>query len=353
MEQAAQDPTHPDGILAAYAPGLLDRIEEAGTIDGLAVAAAGHGGLVRVLAQVGVPVMAVAGAVALLNARLMERLFRLTVPPGVADHACLIVMGSEGRAEQILRTDQDNGLILPDDGPWDAAALAEPLALFSFRLTELGWPPCPGGVMVSNPDWVRRAGAFAEAVRLWIRLPDDAAFMRLAIFADAAAAAGDAGLLDGARAAMLETVAGHGAFLSQFARVALQFETPLGLFGQFDTDRHGRMDLKKGGIFPIVHGVRALALEAGLAETNTVARLAALSEAGRLEKGLAVDLRAAFEFLSALRLKARINDDHAATDTLVEPARLDADEREELRHALRTVKQFKELLTYHFHLGMF
>lgn len=355
MQPGGLDPSDADSVLAAYAPGVLEAVDAAPDLDGLAEADAAHDGLVRVLAQVGLPVPAIGRAVALLNHRVMARLYALAMPPELVARTCLMVMGSEGRGEQVLKTDQDNGLIVRDGV--DPLSLAGPLKEFSDGLARLGWPPCPGNVMVTNRAWVRDESGWAETLGRWVRLPNPDSFMAVAIFADAGPVAGDAALLDGARRRLLDLLAGHGAFLSQFAHTALTFETPLGLFGTLLTEggeHKGRLDLKKGGIFPIVHGVRALALEAHLPQTNTLDRLAALMQADRLERGLAVDLREAFEFLLALRLKAKLHEARQdGADNLVTPAQLAPDEREELRHAFRVVKQFKDLLSYHFHLGMF
>lgn len=350
------DPRSPVSLLAAYAPGLLQQVADAGSVDDLAAVVKGHSGLVRILTAVGLPVMAVSRAVALLNDRVMDRLFRLTLSPAQAETACLIVMGSEGRAEQLLKTDQDNGLILPDGARWPD--LPDRLAAFSAGLARLGWPPCPGRVMVTNPAWVMTESQWQDAVRHWVRQPGDTGFMNVAIFADAAAVAGDAALLARTRGVLLELLAGHAPFLWQFARVALQFDTPLGWFGHLVTEggeHKGQLDVKKGGIFPIVHGIRSLALEARLERaTNTLDRINLLVQAGKLDRGFAVDLREAFEFLVGLRLKARLQDpDPDKSDNLVTPALLAPDERDELRNALRIVKQFKDLLTYHFHLAMF
>ncbi len=352
---AFPDPGHPESVLAAYAPGLLHRVETARDFDALATAAKGHGGLVRILAQVGLPVMAISRAVAVLNERVMDALWRQTMPAEVVANACLIVMGSEGRAEQILKTDQDNGVILRDGFAWDG--LAERLALFSAGLGALGWPPCKGHVMVTNPAWVRSALDWADTVGHWVRLPKEDSYMQLAIFADAAAVAGDAALMEGVRDAMFATMGGHAHFFSHFAQPAVQFAAPVGLFGRVVTEggeHRGQVDVKKGGIFPLVHGLRAMALEAGVRETNTLARLEALTARGKVDRPFAVDLRETFEFLVGLRLKARLTDpDPTASDNLVTPALLARDEREDLRQAFRTVKRFQDILSYHFHLEMF
>ena len=126
---------------------------------------------------------------------------RLLAPADLVANSCLLVMGSEGRGEQILKTDQDNALLLRD-GFATAGARAEVAERFNAALIEFGYPPCPGNIMLSNPLWrqplSRRS---SETLRDWMYGADPTAPMHLAIFFDAAAVAGDAGLLRaGARA---------------------------------------------------------------------------------------------------------------------------------------------------------
>ena len=96
--------------------------------------------------------------------------------------------------------------------------------------------------------------------------------------------------------------------LARFARAVDAFPTPIGLFNNLVTDKdHGdALDLKKGGIFPIVHGVRALALERGFVETGTTARIARLAEEGALSHDLARELTQALHYLMTLRLDAQL-----------------------------------------------
>src|SRR5256885_5698221 len=87
-----------------------------------------------------------------LNARLFERAWQMLAPPDLVAQSCLFVMGSEGRGEQLLKTDQDNGLLLRDGyaPPQDLDAIC---ARFSAQLQRFGYPECPGGIMLSNPQW--------------------------------------------------------------------------------------------------------------------------------------------------------------------------------------------------------
>ena len=129
-----------------------------------------------------------------LNQRLFRRLYEQIAPRTACDAACLIVMGSEGRGEQLLRTDQDNALILREDR--HCPELERLTAEFTQTLIKLGYPPCPGNVMVSNPFWAKSLEAYKTELFRWIHQPDEDAYVNLAIFYDASAVAGDKTLLE-------------------------------------------------------------------------------------------------------------------------------------------------------------
>jgi CBS domain-containing protein len=177
----------------------------------------------------------------------------------------------------------------------------------------------------------------------------------VAIIYDARAVAGDAGLLDNAKAALLDMICGEQAFLAHFARAVDAFGTPIGLFNNLITSEGtgDALDLKKGGIFPIVHGVRSLAIEQGLLETSTDRRITRLRDLGVLQAEFARDLSQAFLFLLMLRLDAQLAASAGASGTLVRPAQLSSMERQLLRDALHVVKQFREIVRHHFRLGSF
>jgi CBS domain-containing protein len=112
----------------------------------------------------------IASLVSELNGRLLTRLWQLLAPPALVATSCLVVLGSEGRGEQILKTDQDNALILADAGmPLSEPELAAVARSFSDALALLGWPPCPGDVMLTNPLWPDADPVDAHAARLGAR----------------------------------------------------------------------------------------------------------------------------------------------------------------------------------------
>ena len=117
--------------------------------------------------------------------------------------------------------------------------------------------------MVVNPAMVASVAEYEADFRRWLAEPDERGLMNVAIVYDAAAVAGDSALLRRAKLTLIEAMRGERAFLTHFARAVDAFPTPIGLFNNlFTTKNEGdALDLKKGGVFPIVHGVRSLALE--------------------------------------------------------------------------------------------
>ncbi|OWY40023.1 hypothetical protein CEK28_04620 [Xenophilus sp. AP218F] len=335
---------------------IAQQLERAASLDELARIAQQITRLVQILSEHGVKPPQLGRLVQTLNGRLFARAWQLIVPAELAANSCLLVMGSEGRGEQILKTDQDNALIVRDG--CEHPQLAECCQAFSAALASFGYPPCPGGIMVSNPAWRLSQSAWRDRIHRWIHQPDGEAMMQLAIFVDADAVCGEAGLLTQARAYLQQQLQDNAGFFSRFARAIEQFDTPLSLFSHLQTrHRDGRdtLDLKKGGIFPLVHGLRALALEYGVAETGSQARAQRLAEMGRLEAGLASDIQEALSFLLELKLErglAEIALGRPAT-SLIEPEQLSTLERDLLKDALAVVKKFKTQLRHHYRLGNF
>jgi CBS domain-containing protein len=341
------------GFLAGSAQVVAGRIDRASSQEDLVVASREIDAQTRVLRRQGVKVEVIAEIVSDLNRRLMARLFEMSAPAELRTSGCLIVMGSEGRGEQTMRTDQDNGIILA--GPIEDAVLESFRTSFSSALEQFGFPPCPGNVMVRNPAWSKPLADYLADFRRWIALPDQAAHMNVAIIYDAQAIAGNAQLLERAKTELIELVRGEQAFLAHFARAVDAFDTPIGLFNNLITSEGtgDALDLKKGGIFPIVHGVRSLAIEHGLLETSTDERIARLRDLGVLRPDFARDLSQAFRFLLMIRLDGQLAASAGASGTLVRPAQLSSMERHLLRDALQVVKQFREIVRHHFKLGVF
>jgi CBS domain-containing protein len=333
------------------------QIVQANDLDALGAAAGQITRLITLLYRGGTRVAAIAKLVQELNAKLFERAWQLVAPPELVAASCLFVMGSEGRGEQLLKTDQDNGLVLHDDHAVDAGVIEESCRRFSDALALFGYPECPGGIMVRNPRWRHTVSEFGLVVRRWLLQPEPESLMALAIFLDAHSVAGDAQLLARVRAEVVDLVAANDASLGRFAAAIDSFPEAgsaawwnrLLLIGEND---HETVDLKKAGIFPIVHGVRSFALQDHIGATSTAERLDALVAAGRLPADLANDLTGSLHFLMALKLRAGLAELDAgrAVSGGVRLDKLTTLDRDLLKDALGVVKRFKTLVRHHFHL---
>jgi len=331
------------------------QIDEATTVADLQAAAQRIDEMVKLLHGSGIRIERITRLVSELNTRLFARLWALLAPAEVQANSCLLVMGSEGRGEQILKTDQDNALLLRDGFIWPG--LAELCARFSAALIELGYPPCPGDIMITNPLWCQPLAAFKDTMRSWIYGGGAGGGgsadgpMHLAIFFDAAAVAGDATLLREARAHLDKILAGNDLFFARFARAADQFQEPGNWFTRLRRSRDEQpLDLKKLGTFPIVHGVRALALQTGVREQGTAARLARLQALDRIEPALADDVLQALRLLMGIRLTHQLQqrDQGHAPGNEVKASDLSTLEREPLHDALAIVKRFRQFLRQRF-----
>lgn len=329
------------------------QIEEARDLAGLSQAATRITRMIALLYRSGSRVNLIAKLVQQLNARLFERAWQLIAPADLLANSCLFVMGSEGRGEQLLKTDQDNGLILRD-GYVPPAELDAICDRFSAALHDFGYPECAGRVMLNNPQWRKPVGEFAQMTRQWLIMPDGDSLMNLAIFMDAHAVCGDAHLLEEVQRGLMKMATDNDAMLSRFAAAIDAFGSSTGwwnrLLGLGDDEQH--LNIKKEGIFPLVHGVRSLALANRITETSTTARIAALVADGHLAGDMGTDLTDSLHFFMGLKLKAGL----AELDTgkpvtgAIDVARLSSLDRDLLKDTLGVVKRFKALLRHRFHL---
>ncbi len=332
------------------------QIMESHDLPALAAAAQHIHRLIALLHQGGSKVSLIATLVQELNARLFERAWQLIAPPELVANSCLFVMGSEGRGEQLLKTDQDNGLILRDDYA-APANLAEICAHFSAALRDFGYPDCPGNIMVSNPQWRQTATAFGQTTRQWLVMPSPDSLMSLAIFLDAHSVCGDASLLAAVRQGVFALVTDNDAMLARFAAAINSFAESGGWWNRLlslGEQNEETLDLKKAGVFPLVHGVRSMALEAHLEELGTTARIQALVAAGKLTPAMGTDLTDSLHFFMGLKLKAGLAELalNRPVSGGIRMATLSSLDRDLLKDTLGVVKRFKALVRQRFRLDM-
>ena len=153
---------------------------------------------------------------------------------------------------------------------------------------------------------------------------------------------------------------GESAHLAHFAHLIDLFASAeMGVLGNLMVTvglSSGDVDVKKVGTFPIVHGVRTLAIDQGLLETSTAARIRAIAAAGILEKPFAQELTSALQLFMELRLRSQLKarrSGNLARESIVNLNELSPADRDIFRNATRVVREFRELVRHRFNLGYF
>ena len=328
---------------------LSVQIEKAGSVEELKTTMDGFINIVRALHNKGVKARYIARIVSELNAKVFAKVFELAIPEAWHPHVALMVMGSEGREEQIIRTDQDNGLLIADG--FQPEGLEEKMERFSEALKTLGFPECPGRVMINNPEWRKPLDAFKQDIDTWIDVPEGDAMMKLAILLDARCVAGNTDLLADLRHYLFERMSNHPTALALFAQAVENFEIPLGWMGTFGKEH---IDLKKGGSFILMHGIRALALEQKIEATPTIERIKRLNDIGLIDRKFATELIESFDVILTFILQRKLTRlaQGKTPDNTVDLREFSKPERDMLKDALKVVRELKTFIAYHFKLNM-
>jgi len=291
------------------------------------------------------PVM-IAGLVARLNDALLRPILRWAeadLGPAPAPWAWL-ALGSEGRKEQTLLTDQDNALAFADDGAGARAWFQAFAGRVNDDLEAAGFPRCRGGYMARN--WLGTVAEWRERFRTWIHQPSQQGLLEAAIFFDHRRVAGRLDLEP-----LQEEVAAAGdqpIFLRAMAVEALRFAPPQMLLLRM---RGGAsvVDLKKQGISPIVFLARCYALETRSRARHTLDRIDAAVRAGLLDAEAGGNVSEAYRFLVGLRLRLQLRMLVAGRPVVDEVAlsELTPLERTRLKESFRAVKAWQDLAAYH------
>lgn len=339
------------GYLSHHSELIASRIDQATTLEELGVAVAMVGKFIRTQHQHGTKVYVISRMVQSLNLHIFSKLWALIAPKELQENSCVIVMGSEGRGEQIMRTDQDNALILRDNFVIDN--LQEITNHFNTALDALGYPYCTGSMMMNNPIWCQSLGAFKERVSGWVQHAHGDNLIYLSVLLDGAVVCGDGLLFEELRRHLHEVVkTANTGFINRFAKPAIEFGDGSSFWQKFTGGGDHDIDLKKAGIFPIVHGVRALALEYDICESSTKYRLQALTNKGVLDKEVAQNLMEALAFFLSKRLEVALTQPDKSARK-VNPTTLSALDKDLLKESLAIVKAFKGYLVRHYRLDIF
>jgi CBS domain-containing protein len=322
-----------------YLRGLIDSLEKPAD---LAHYAAEIAAVVEAFFRGGLAAIQISQIVSSLNDALVKRLLALTLAKlGAAPTPyAWIVFGSEGRLEQTLLTDQDNALIYAEESETAHAYFAAVAQQVVEGLIQAGFPPCAGGFMATN--WCKPLAVWQELFTQWTRLPKPDALLDAAIFFDFRAVAGTLSIQPLER--IIAAAKSQQLFLAHMARGALDFYPPLGFFNRLRSE-DGKVDLKKGGIVPVVALARVAALAAGSRERSTLERLRVVPASGAFlsrEDGTA--LGEIFPFLFHLRLQQQLNSvaTKRAIDHTVPLAELSNLARRHLKEAFVVIKRIQD-----------
>jgi CBS domain-containing protein len=264
---------------------------------------------------------------------------------------CWVALGSEGRYEQTLSTDQDNGIIFQVDGQ-DVEQVRKSLLPFADsvnrKLDACGFPLCKGGIMAGNPEWCLSLDEWRMKFARWIQSPEPKALLNASIFFDFRPLYGDEELSHELRDWLLGATGKATLFLRLMTENALQCQPPLGLIRDFTYDNNKdfphTIDLKMHGSRPFVDAARIFSLANGVAMTSTAQRLRGAAEA----TNLGADVEAmidGFYFIQQLRLRNQQNlaaDDGGANR--IDPDELNELDRLILKEAFKQARKLQDKL---------
>ncbi|RLJ65093.1 DUF294 nucleotidyltransferase-like domain-containing protein [Sulfurisoma sediminicola] len=270
---------------------------------------------------------------------------------------CWLAFGSEGRFEQTLSTDQDNGLVFAAPAA-EAAQVREAFLPFARvvneRLALCGFPLCKGNVMASNPELCLSVDEWHGKFEGWIRANSPQALLDATIYFDFRAIYGEEDLAERLREWVLKRVPGEALFLRLMAVNATQVEPPIGFIRDFTFDKNPdyphTLDLKTNGARLFVDAARILALANGVSETGTAQRLRALAERGKLGRDDIHAVIDGFFFIQQLRLRNQQDDKSEGAANRIDPDALNELDRLVLREAFKQAKKLQGRLQLEYRL---
>ena len=324
------------------------KIKKAKNIEDLKTASKDLINIIKSLHAKGVKVNHISNLIGQLNTKVYQKIYSLVLPNELRENACFIVMGSEGRNEQIIKTDQDNALVVKDGV--DVEQYRPYMKEITKHLIDFGYPSCEGNIMVSNPFWCKNANEYKNETARWIEAPDMQNYMDLAIFFDSFAVAGNKELLINLKDDLFNKLHNQDVFLAYFSRATLTFDTPNTL--TYMMSKSHTIDIKKAAVFPIVQGIRSLALRERIRETTTVKRIKILEDKKVLEKDKAAELLEAFDVVNTLRLKAQLENiqNNKEVNNEINTENLGKIERDLLKDSFKIVNEFKKFISYTFRI---
>lgn len=260
-----------------------------------------------------------------------------------------MAFGSEGREEQTISTDQDNGLVFADTAH-DSDVQSYFLKFASFVVEDLdkvGFPTCKGNIMATNPDLCQSLSGWKKNFSRWVHSASPESLLNASIFFDFRAIYGEASLVSSLRQHLFSELASAKQFLFFMTQNALQTKPPLGFFGSFlleDSGAHkNQFNIKERALRPLVDGARLLSFQAKMTTANTWSRLEVAREKRLMRPNLLDNIIEAFDFMMTLRVTHHSEQRRKglAPDNFIAPERLTQIERNALKESFRVVEEFQ------------
>lgn len=269
-----------------------------------------------------------------------------------------LALGSQGRKEQLLLSDQDNALIYCDVTEKDKVKterfFLDLANKINYKLEEVGFEYCPAGMMANNPKWCLSLSSWKEQFRDWITNPNEEKILLCNIFFDYHGMYGNADLPVQLGKSILDSIQSHEIFLNRLALNAIQNPPPLGFFRQFLLEHSGehkdQFDIKARAIMPLVDSARVLILSNRVTGiTNTLERFEKLINLEPQNKDIYILCLEAYKILLNFRAKQGLaNKDNGR---FVNINALNKFERLQLKNCFKPISEVHELIKVRFNLA--
>ncbi|AHM60072.1 CBS domain and cyclic nucleotide-regulated nucleotidyltransferase [Flammeovirgaceae bacterium 311] len=263
-----------------------------------------------------------------------------------------MVLGSEGRKEQTLNTDQDNAIIYEDKANEQRDLVRDYFLKFAEQVSEklntIGFSFCEGGFMAKNPKWTHSLSHWKRNYKTWIEESNQERVMNFATFFDCRFLYGEPAIMEELKDFLEEELKElQEIFFYHMARNALQYEPPLTTFFKnirtFTKGSQQVFNIKKT-MTPIVDLVRVYALKNRIFLSNTGERLEALKDSGAFTETEYRELLQSYYYLMGMRLKnqaIQIIHDKTPSDNLMDPNKLTKVEQVTLKEIFKVISDFQ------------
>jgi len=269
-------------------------------------------------------------------------------------------LGSEGREEQLLRTDLDNAIVFEDVAPDDLPRVQEYMLLIGQEVIEIllacGFHPCPANMMASNPKWCQPISRWKKYFSDWISNPDSESLLSASIFFDFRNVWGPPAFAEEMIQHIYEMIAGKQIFLNFLAKNAYMNPAPLGFFRNFVVEKSGehrdKFDIKMRAMLPLVDISRLLVLgHRVVGVNNTFKRFEKLAELEPNNKELFIEAGEAYEIL--MRMRALEGLRTATSGRFIDPKNLGKIQRQLLKNAFEPINELHKVIRTRFQLEYF